>query len=59
MTDKHARHAPHNARSMNDLITKREALAMMESVLNRYHAQYHAGPRWYRRLWARIARREG
>ena len=56
MPDKHARHAAHNTKSMNDFLTKREALAMMESVPNRYHRQYHAP--WYRRLWARL-RRQG
>lgn len=54
MPDKHARHAAHNTKSMNDFITKRESLAMMESVLNRYHGQYHTP--WYRRLWARVRR---
>lgn len=55
MTDKHARRAPHNAKSMNDFLTKREALAMMESVINRYHATYRTP--WYRRLWARLRRK--
>lgn len=56
MTDKHARRKPHNARSMNDLVSRREALAMVENVLNRYHRQYHTP--WYRRLWAWV-RRQG
>jgi hypothetical protein len=81
MTDKHARRSAHNAKSMNDFLTRKEALALLRNamlldpngtpawhndaaLLTRSMARLErevarlSAP-WYRRLWARIARREG
>ena len=37
--------------------TRGEVVRLLNLAIDRYHARYHTP--WYRRLWARIARREG
>ena len=79
-TDKHARRSAQNAKSMNDFLTRKEALALLRNVglidergeptykqfgyryMDEHIKSWHIHNRLsyrLRRLWARIARREG
>lgn len=73
MTDKHARRSGANAKSMNDFLTRKEALALLKNVglidhkgepchvayIVELHKFYLSRYHtpWHRRLWARITRR--